>query len=640
MEKHQDRLDDLSQKLYSPNSPDIVNKKVRPLEQWKGDISHEWKSDDEVKEEEFEIPRENKSGAWVFFAIAIVFAVASFAFAWYYIVNKGNVSANISIAATGPVSIPAGSEYPLEISITNTNSFALELVDLVITYPPGTKKAEVPDEEVGDYREGLGNIDPGQTVTRTVKTLLFSEAQKKQAIIARAEYRIPKSNAIFNKEKQIDVLIESGPVEFVLDTFDESIIGQETILTLHVRSNTDSPLVDILVRADFPQGFTPSSSVPLATYDNNIWFIKTLEPKASTTIKIKGIFTGEADTDRYVRFEAGVPDTFDQKKIASIYASSLEKVTLVKPFLGVDLAFVDGQTDSGAVTPAGGRAKGKITWSNNSTSHLTDITIEAKLSGTALDKKSVAVTKGFYRSIDNKILWSKTTNPEFSKADSGATGVVDFELVALELKDYVMLTKNPEINIDISVTARRPGESGVPEEIKSTVTKKIKVGTELAMNATSLYYVGPFINSGPLPPQPEKETTYTITWTLTNTSNDVSNAQVTAYLPPYVSWNNKISSASERITFDEKTNKITWNPGTISAGTGMSKPSRAASFQVTLFPSTNQEGETPALVTDIVYSGTDSFTDVSISNTYGKEITTRMTNDPNFTTEMEKVGGE
>ncbi len=634
-DKNSNRIDDLSQKLYSPNSPDIINKKVKPLSFAAGSVPHTWQDEPQSEEPEFEAPKARSKGVWAFFIIAFLFAAASFGFAWYYIANKGDVANKVDIAVTGPVSAPAGAQYPLEVSITNTNSFPLELVDLVIDYPPGTKKADVPDEDIGTYREGLGSIEPGQTVTRTVTAVLFGESQQKQHITATAQYHIPNSNAIFDKEKQVDVLIESGPVEFNLTALDESIIGQETTLTLHIKSNTDAPITDMLVRAEYPQGFSFISSHPLADYDNNGWLIKVLDPRGDETITIRGVFSGETDTDRFIRFTAGVPDQFDNKTISNVFASSLEKISIVKPFLGADLQFKDGD-----IVSAGSIAKGTLSWQNNSGGPLTDIGFEMNISGTALNKKVITANSGFFKSTDNKIIWNKTTNPELALADDGQNGTLDFELGTLKFDEYPTLVKNPEINLDLSLSARRPSKTGVPEEIKSTVTKKIKVSTTLGLSAKSEYYIGPFTNSGPLPPQPETKTTYTVVWTLTNTSNDVTNGQVTAYLPPYMSWNNKVSPASDRVTFDETTRKITWNVGTVVAGTGYTKPSREVAFQVTLFPSSNQEGETPALVTGVAYSAKDSFTGAELSGTYDKDITTRMTNDPNFTNSMEKVGGE
>lgn len=634
-DKNSNRLDDLSQKLYSPNSPDIINKKTRPLSPLTQDVPRSW--EEEVRNEEvvFEKPKYKGRGTWVFFTFALLFAAASFGFAWYYIVNKADVARKVDVTVTGPVSTPAGTPYPLEISIINVNSFDLELVDLIVEYPPGSKSADIPDRDIGTYREGLGTIRSGETVTRTISAVLFGESQQRQTIVVRAEYRIPNSNAIFDKEKVVDVLIESGPVEFDLDTLEEAIIGQETLLTLRVRSNTDAPITNMLIKAEYPQGFSFSSSQPDPMYADDTWHILVLEPRETREIHIRGTFSGEVGNEKFVRFTAGVPDQFDAKNIANIYASSLEKVSIVEPFLGAELVFDDGD-----IAEAGKIVKGSVVWKNNSGGPLTDVGIELTLSGSALNKRIITANKGFFRSTDNKIIWNKTTNPEFARIDDGQSGEVDFEFGVFGFDEYATLAKNPEVNLDLSLSARRPTQSGVPEEIRSSVTKKVKVATELAFHGRSVYYVGPFANSGPLPPMPETETTYTILWILTNESNDVTGAQVSAYLPPYIIWKDKVSPASDQVTFDETTRKILWNAGTIVAGTGSSRPSREVVFQVGLFPSTNQEGAVPALISDISFRGIDSSTGVEIGGVFADDITTRMTSDPNFTTAMEKVGGE
>ena len=117
-DKNSTRLEDLSQKLYSPNSPDIVNKKARALTPLPDSVPHKWEEDIKPEEVEIEIPKTRGKGAWAFFVIAFLFALASFGFAWYYIVNKGDVANKVDITVAGPVSTAAGTEYPLEVRIT------------------------------------------------------------------------------------------------------------------------------------------------------------------------------------------------------------------------------------------------------------------------------------------------------------------------------------------------------------------------------------------------------------------------------------------------------------------------------------------------------------------------------------------
>ncbi|MEG7790115.1 hypothetical protein, partial [Listeria monocytogenes] len=80
-----------------------------------------------------------------------------------------------------------------------------------------------------------------------------------------------------------------------------------------------------------------------------------------------------------------VADQFDATQISNIYASSLEKVSIVKPFLSADLIFKNG-----TVVEAGDVVKGTIAWQNNSGGPLTDVGIELNLTGTALNNKIIS----------------------------------------------------------------------------------------------------------------------------------------------------------------------------------------------------------------------------------------------------------
>ena len=44
---------------------------------------------------------------------------------------------------------------------------------------------------------------------------------------------------------------------------------------------------------------------------------------------------------------------------------------------------------------------------------------------------------------------------------------------------------------------------------------------------------GTFTNTGPIPPKAEAETTYTVTWAVTNPLNNLTDVRVSAILPSY-----------------------------------------------------------------------------------------------------------
>ena len=149
------------------------------------------------------------------------------------------------------------------------------------------------------------------------------------------------------------------------------------------------------------------------------------------------------------------------------------------------------------------------------------------------------------------------------------------------------------------------------------------------MAAKALYYSGPFTNTGPIPPKAGQPTTYTIVWALSNTSNNISNAQVHATLPSWVDFVGPISPPSEDLTYDPSTKEVAWNIGGIPTGTGITSSDREVSFQVTLNPSTSQVGTSPLIINDAVLTGHDDFANVDIT-VNKNSLNTQLFNDSSF----------
>jgi hypothetical protein len=57
----------------------------------------------------------------------------------------------------------------------------------------------------------------------------------------------------------------------------------------------------------------------------------------------------------------------------------------------------------------------------------------------------------------------------------------------------------------------------------------------------------------------DKESTYTVAWTFTNTSNDTSSVVAKATLPNGVVWKGQISPTTEKISYDPDSRTITCN---------------------------------------------------------------------------------
>jgi hypothetical protein len=149
------------------------------------------------------------------------------------------------------------------------------------------------------------------------------------------------------------------------------------------------------------------------------------------------------------------------------------------------------------------------------------------------------------------------------------------------------------------------------------------------LTGRSLYSRGPFKNTGPIPPHAEEVTTYTVVLNARNTQNDISNGKVTAQLGSNVMWLGKVSPSTETVSYDELKKTIIWDIGTLPSGSGFDAVAREVNVQLSLTPSIGQVGNSPILLTNILFSGKDAFTQAEVTSS-ADPVTTKISTDPTY----------
>src|SRR3989338_6727028 len=275
-------------------------------------------------------------------------------------------------------------------------------------------------------------------------------------------------------------------------------------------------------------------------------------------------------------------------------------------------------------------------------SQKSDITVEGTIEGenseertfTAAvgtmgdDQRSVSVTKGSYRSYDNKAVWNSASLKDLASIAPGSSGKAQ---LGFSLKNPLPIYKQGDNDFNVSEEARIIGFGTSDEfenkQIEDSAKKEIKIGSIIQAVGKTLHYSGPFQNSGEVPPKIGAETTYTIVWSLANNANDLAEAKITASLPPYVSKESSVSPEDSDLRFDEKNATLIWNVGDVPAGTGIIMPAQEVSFQISFSPSLTQTGETPVLVNSAKVEARDSFTYENISAEI-PALTVKLSGDP------------
>ena len=569
---------------------------------------------------------------------SIVFFILALCVVAYKFLGGGNIvsSDNIQVTVQAPISVAGGEVMPFEIDIKNNNNTTLSGADLGVVFPSGAKEALDTSLQAKNVQSFIGDILPGQTVKKNLSVALFGSENEKKDINLTLEYKVAGSNSLFNKTKAFSVLISSSPVNIVVTGPAEVNTNQLVNYSVDVTSNSPTVAKDLLLRVEYPFGFAFTRSDPNTFSKNNSWLLGDLAPGEKRTIKFSGTLSGQEGEERGFNFSIGSQSKTDTSVIGVPFASSFSSVTIRRPFVSADIS-LNGDNGLEYVSTAGSKVEALINWQNNLAYEVSDVSIVVKLSGNSLNKSAVQADGGLYRSIDNTIIFNKTTDSALASLSPGQTGASKFTFSSFGIGTVTGASLvNPTIVLDISVSGQRVNYQGNQGDILFSDSRKVKITANPQLSAKALYNIGPFQNSGPIPPVAEKETTYTITWTVTNPLNNLSGASVSATLPPYMKWLGAVSPDREKVSYDQGTGLVTWNVGNVLAGAGTVNPAKEVSFQVSFLPSVDQIGSVPNLIGDASLTARDSFTLTDVGDSF-TALNTRLTSDPYFKAEAETV---
>lgn len=612
MQKERDKsaIEDLEQGLYSRKSISSEARERREFKERDFGVSEEWNKKKNVERS----TKRKKPFLKQILIGSIIFFVGAIIFSSYFFFRVPAISPkNVEIEVQGPAVLGGGDELSLQILITNKNPVPIESADLIIEYPDGTRSAFNVDLELPRHRESLGIINPGEQVRRTVRSVLFGEENSTKNILITIEYRVQNSNAIFFNDYVYQLALSSSPLSLVVKSLEEAISGQEIKFSATISSNSSSVIKNVLLEVEYPFGFEFISSNPTAVFANRVWQLGDIPPEAEKTITFRGTLAGQDGEERIFRFVTGLESETDENSIGAAFINISESLFIKKPFITVNLA-LNGNTTGSYISQGGDTIRADVFLVNNLPTQVFDVEIDVTFKGDVLDRRSISVDSGFYQSINNKIIWDRETNNKLASIPSGGDSRVSFTFSPLGLSSGIPF-RDPEIELDVTIRGKRLSDVNVPEEIISTLVRKVKVSSDIILTSKTLHFTGPFQNTGPLPPRAENETTYTILWSVMNSSNQISDVKVSASVPSYIEWLGVTSPSNEEITFNPIGGLVTWNLGEVSPGTGTVIPQREIAFQIKLIPSITQIGTSPVLVNTQTISGFDRFVEKTISST-------------------------
>ena len=468
----EDEIEKVEEALYSKNTDGIFLKKRHSLqgtEDFK--TSATWNIKEKETENGFKIPYTKIFlGAFIFFVLAL-----GFTFSKFFLGNNVVSGNNIDILVSGPASIAGGEVLPLDITVKNNNDIGLQVVDLHITYPDGTKSAVDQTTDMKNFSQVLGDINARQSQEILAKAILYGEENSQETIQLTVDYRITGSNAVFTKEKDFNVLISSSPVNINVNNPTEVNSNQQIDFSVEVDSNSSSVVKNLILKVDYPFGFNFSSSDPSSvSSDNGVFNLGDLAPGDKRNIKISGTVVGQDGEQKVFKFTVGPPSRTVSTVVETPLAMYSSTISLQKSSVGLNMT-INGQSGDEVAIGAGSKNTVNLNWTNNLAELIYNMAVKIKLNGQTLDQGSVDAGSGFYNSSDNSITFDKSNVSEFSSVNPGDEGNMQFNFSTLNPSSNPSISfGNSAITMNISITGNSAGgnNSNNSEVLYSKLYKK------------------------------------------------------------------------------------------------------------------------------------------------------------------------
>ncbi|MBI2627164.1 MAG: hypothetical protein HYW77_02885 [Parcubacteria group bacterium] len=532
----------------------------------------------------------------VFFLLIVLVIVGILFFINFGAFKEGNVKLNIS----GPEEVVSGKEVQFLLRIENNNKVKLTDTKIAFFYP---EKSVVLDEQ-GKQKNSLiealdiDNLAPHEIKEFVLRAVLIGE----QGIIrkAKAEFSYTPENiqSSFVKQSEISTVIQSIPIQLTVVAPPNVFPGQRMTVLVDYRNKSENELKDLKLVLTYPDSFKPDHFSPDPSEKNNIWNLDNLTPNQGDRISVEGPINGkERETKTII---ASLQQRFDQD-YTELYRSTTQ-IVIASKLIDLSVSLPNEQSN---ILQAGKNIAYKIEFSNRSKAIFSGLTLKAKLDGFAYDISSIQ-SNGFFDQATRTVTWSGAVVPELLNLPPGATGAAN---LTVSLKNDIPVGQNAiRVSATIETLSVPQGFSLDRITAKSELTSK--VGTPIDFQTFGYYNDPSFaVNFGPIPPKVEEKTTYTIHWQIQTPLNGVNQAITSAFIPPGVTWENKVKAGSgQELSYNPITGQVVWRTSSIPPGSGTSLPASEAIFQISITPSINQARQSVNLIGQSTFQAIDALT--------------------------------
>jgi hypothetical protein len=588
-------LEAMERKLYDPKQK-IENVAIHHVrDRIEKELPTSWSEDTPIIR-----PAEDKTGLSFgakFLAGAVLLLVVALAFAsWRVLSSRNLVSAkNIDINASTTPYVEGGVVTPFVVTLQNRNTLPLEETSITLMYKKGNGVSDE-QEKVQEKRE-LGTINAGDFKRQDFQVTLYGSEAESRDITVKFEYKVPGSGASYNKVVVTQMVLKTPPLSVAIDGPKLLSVGQSGTFTFTVKNNTGTTTTPSLLTAILPTNFAVESMTPKPSSRATAWQIPELPAGGTHVITFTGSLSGnQGETATMQALIGSMGGSISE--VGVVYSKETFDISLRTSPLTLTYA-LDTERGEGDSLRYGDRAFLTVHYKNASANILHDTSIVLTVSGDAALTKQVLTDKGYYDSVNGTITWNKDTIPELGLLPANREG---------NLMITIPIVTKGSNSPKLVLSTTGVGTVTEKDDVVASVSKTYYVQGSASVSARTQYKNSPFQNTGPIPPTPNVDTTYTIHLTV-SAQNALQNTKVSFVLPPYVTWRN-VNTDPAKTTYDASTKTVTWNVGVLDAG-----KSAGTDIGVSVRPSQGHVNSSPPITGGIVLEADETASKAHLKTT-------------------------
>lgn len=491
----------------------------------------------------------------------------------------------------------SGEMANIKINYNNHAAVPLASLELQLRLPKAFEiqnLAPEPDNS-NDLIWDIGSVGANSDGSITINGIWIADVPSSTPIQVFANYKPANFNANFSEIETVYINTTISTIQTTIKGPEETQPGEELEYTITIKNNGDEIFKNIVVDLGMPTGFFLEESIPeIEAGSQPTWTFDKLEKNEEKEITFIGSFA--ADREGFHYFDATTSILSEnQNRFTQNIADAFTDV--LRHDLSLQLV-ANGTTENLAVG-LNDVLRIAISLENTGDSNINNANI-------LIDFKSDKAVP---------IVWG---NADLDSGKITSDGIEFNSKIIGSIEPGKKRLLNLSFPIDSNVGSGQTDTFAVIAsstsdnfEIRSTPIQ-VSITTEAEFTASVRYFddQGTPLGNGALPPKVGENTSYRAYWTIENSLHDLENIEVSAVLPPHVTWMDSYSTDLGSITYDSGSNTMYWRithlPSTVTKV--------EANAYIRINPDNDDVGKFIKLMSGSIFKARDAVTKSIISD--------------------------